>query len=72
MLDDHASGDDHQRTLAWLDSALEWGRAEDRTGLVRLLSLVRTEVLFDVNPLESAPPGWATVDGSATGANRGA
>lgn len=69
-MDDHASGDDHQRTLAWLDSALEWARAEDRTRLVRLLNLVQTEVLFDVNPSESV--ARATADGSAFGANRGA
>lgn len=69
-MDDRASGDDHQGTLAWLDSALEWSRAEDRTGLVRLLDLVRIEVLFDVNSPESAPPARATAEGSATGANR--
>lgn len=71
ILDDHASGDDHQRALAWLDSSLEWARAEDRAGLVKLLSLVRTEVLFDVNLSESAPSALATADGSASGANRG-
>lgn len=71
ILDDHASRDDHQRTLVWLDSSLEWARAKDRTGLVKLLSLVRTEVLFDVDPSEGAPSARATVDGSACRANRG-
>lgn len=69
-MDDHASENDHQRTLMWLDSSLEWACAEDRTGLVKLLNLVRTEVLFDADPSENAPPARATVDGSAFGANR--
>lgn len=54
-MDDHASGDDHQRTLAWLDSSLEWARAKDQAGLAKLLNLVRTEILFDVNSSKSAP-----------------
>lgn len=66
---EHASGDDNQRTLAWLDSSLERARAEDRTGLVRLLDLVRVEVLFDVNSPESVPSNRTA--GSAVGSNRG-
>lgn len=63
--------DDRQRTLARVDSALEWACVEDRAGLVRLLDLVRIEVLFDVNSPHLLPPARVTLDGMATGANRG-
>lgn len=47
ILRGQASTDDHQGTLAWLDSSLEWARSTGRTRLVKLLNLVRAEVLFD-------------------------
>lgn len=72
ILDNHASRDDHQETLAWLDSSVEWARAKDQTGLVELLILVRTEVLFDMD-LSGSPPSArdrANVGGPALGVNR--
>lgn len=48
---DHASRDYHERTLARLDDSLEWARSGNRTRLVKLLNLVRTEVLFDIDSI---------------------
>lgn len=71
-MDDHASGDDHQRMLAWLDSSLEWARAEDRTGLVKLLRPVQTDVFFEMDLSETSPSSRTTVDEATFSANRGA
>lgn len=70
---DHASRDDHQRTLAWLDESLKWARPGDRTRLVKLLNLVRAEVLFDLDFAEiRSTHGYPLAGrGRAFGANRG-
>ncbi len=68
---DHVSWDDHRSTLAWVDNSLERARSGSRTKLLELLSLVRTEVLLDMQLSESPPSTQAPADGSALGANRG-
>jgi hypothetical protein len=70
-LKDHLSSDEHQRTLAWLDDSLGWAHSRSRMKLVRLLNLVRTEILVDVDPSKSPPSTRAPADGSAFGADRG-
>lgn len=47
---DETSGNDHRGTLAWLDAGLVYALARHRERLVSLLGLVRTEVLFEIEP----------------------
>lgn len=49
---DRAARDYHERTLARLDDSLKWARSGNRTRLMRLLDLVKTEVLFDIDSVE--------------------
>lgn len=46
---DLVSTDDHRRTLAWLDEALERARLGSGVRSINLLNLVRNEILFDID-----------------------
>ena len=65
--------DDHEATLGWLDDSLEWSRLKGRTRLMKILNLVRTEVLFekDFNESPRSIRNRAPAGGSSFGANRG-
>lgn len=65
-----ASNDDHEATLGWLDASLESARSEGRTRLVKLLDLVRTEVVFDADAPRNLPSTRVRTEGSALGADR--
>jgi hypothetical protein len=46
--------DSDDETLAWLDFSLRWAGAKDRPKLVRLLELVKSEVVFEIKLAEEA------------------